>query len=288
MVETTRSGSEMATLVCIPIPEIPAKYSINMPGMGELVYLRDSLERMPRLSEIILKLLNAIQPALSPIYTVLKILDALQAVFNCLLAVKDAITTLNPGSIIRCFQKLYAAFAALLPLFPPLTYVRMVVDIVVLIRYLLDDVIYTFGLIDAEITSVKAVLSSAIENNDTVLFEIGQCRANDIQQATAGIKQILEVIGKTIGLLFTIMDLMAAVIPGPAGEKIEEAKETLAEITGQLDTTQSVGDFPPLGALLDALTKLRNLLLFVEQVGKAIVGLPFSFPQLQELVLQNP
>jgi len=36
----------MATVVCIRIPKLPSKFAVTMPGMGQLTYMRDTLEKI--------------------------------------------------------------------------------------------------------------------------------------------------------------------------------------------------------------------------------------------------
>lgn len=277
----------MATVVCIQPPPIPPANSLTLPGMGELTYIRDSLTDLPRPSTYILRMLNAASPAMAPFYTILRVLDVIQAIINCQKAIKDAVTQLNPGPIFQCLEKLFQAFAALLPLFPPLAYVRAIVDIIVLLRLLLDDLIGVFGLIDQKITEVKNIIQRGQDTGDAHLVQIGNCAMEDLNAQTAGIMQIFEVIAKLLNVFLSLLDLMSAVLPEPAKKKIEEIKGMVTDFQEQIGDAD-LGDVPPLAMMLSFLTELRNILIYIETVGRAICGLPGSFSQLQQLVLENP
>jgi hypothetical protein len=277
----------VATVACIQPPPIPPTNSVNLPGMGELTFIRDSLTDLPRPSTLILRALNSVSPATAPFYTILRVLDVIQAIINCQKAIKDAVTQLNPGPIFGCFEKLFKAFAALLPLFPPISYVRMVVDIIVLLRLLLDDIISVFGLLDQKVTQAKAIIQRGYDTGDANLVQIGNCSMEDLNAQTAGIMQIFEVIGKLLSVFISLLELMAEVLPEPAKKKIEDTKKMVTDFQDQVGDLDP-GAVPPLGQLVALLTELRNILVYIEAVGRAICGLPGSFSQLQQLVLENP
>lgn len=274
----------MAAVICVKLPDIPDKYKLMMPGMGELVYLRDSIESMPRPSSMLLKFLNSLGPALAPINSVIKLLDMIQAIVTCISAVPKCFMTLSPGPLIKCFEKLFKALAALMALVPPMPYIRMIVDIVTLLRYLVSDLLNVFSIIDKEISKIKQILKTAQETEDTVLLDIAECAQHNLNQEISGIMQIIQVIGKITNIIFTIMETIASLIPG-ADEKVAEWKEAMGGAADNLPSSAS--GFIPLGPLVKALTVICNILVVIEQFGKAITGQSFQMPTIPDITVSN-
>lgn len=277
----------MATLVCVQMPDIPDKLEVTMPGIGVLQLINDKIDGVPRPSQYVLKAMNSLSPALGPVYTFIRILDVVIAITNCQKAIPNAIMTLNPSKIFECIEKLIQAFANLIPLIPPLTYVRMVLDIVVALRVLVDDLLSTLVEIDKEISRISNMLANAVDNDDTVALQIGECAKKNLNQNVAGLMQIIEVIVKILTVLMNLMDTFSSLLPAPAQEKIDGLKKQILGI----DVNVSASDFPPVSGLKDGLFIIRNVLQAIEQVGKAILGLQFSLtepPFPTDFEFENP
>jgi hypothetical protein len=257
------------------MPDLPNKMEVTMPGIGVLQMINDKVDGVPRPSEYILKAMNALSPALGPVYMIIRVLDVLIAITNCQKAIPNAIMTLNPTKIFECIEKLVQAFANLIPLFPPLTYVRMVVDIVSAMRVLVDDLLSTLVEIDKEVSRVANMLANAVDNDDTVALQIGECAKENLNKNIAGLMEVLQVITKTITVLFNIIDTFSSLLPPPAQNEIDKIKK---QITG-IDVNVSATDFPPLKGIKDVLFIIRNVLQVIEQFGKAVLGLQFSLTE---------
>lgn len=277
----------MATVVCVTPPTVPPNLTVTLPGLGELTFIRDQLDKAPRPSELVLRALNNLAPALAPVYSMLRVLDVLIALYACTQAIKKAVTQLNPGPIISCFEKLIKAIANLIPLIPPITYIKMVVDIVVVMRVLVDDLLSIVTILDARITTIQNMLDQGMEDDDNSLVELGNCAKADLNDEAATLMQVMELITKFMQVVMIVMDLMAEVLPGPLADKVKEVKEDLLGSQDALDDV-SVTDFPPLGQLQQILVIIRNILIFVEQAGKAVLGQSFEMPELVIDELANP
>jgi len=262
----------MATLVCVQLPAIPPNLTLSFPGVGELNFLKEQLTGIPRMSDSVLKMLNNISPALSPIYTIIKILDVLIALFNCINAIPKSLP-FNPEPIIDCIKKLVKAVAGIASLMPPIVYVRMIGDLAAAVGMILKDFFDIIAMIDLQITYTKSVIAQAIANDDPVLLSIGECSKEDIAPSAAGMMQILEVLGKLLNLFMIILDIMASVLPGPIGDQITKVKQ---DITGASETVASssvsAGDFPKLEPMLYSITLMYSITMFVENLCKGLVG----------------
>ncbi|WP_394840667.1 hypothetical protein LZC95_26585 [Pendulispora brunnea] len=96
--------------ICIEIPELPDALSITLPG-GVTMQQVD--------------LMQAIQPALTPLAPLFDIVDAVVAVFNCVKAVPDALgPPLDPTVLAACIPELAGKVGKLLKLIRSFTDVR--------------------------------------------------------------------------------------------------------------------------------------------------------------------
>ena len=277
----------MATLVCINIGNLPDKLEITMPGMGVLQMINDKIDGIPRPSEYVLKGLNSLMPAMAPIYTIIKVLDVIVALTNCIKAIPMAIITLNPSKIFECVEKLIEAFAALIPMIPPLAYVRMIVDIVIAIRVLVDDLLNVLVEIDKEISRIKNLIANAVDNDDTVSVAIGECAKENLNKNVAGLIEMFTVVGKIMAIVFNILDTIAVLLPPGTQKELNATKESILG----LDVNISASDYPPVGPIKDGLFGLRTVLQTIEQVGKAVLGLRFSLaapPFPTDFEFENP
>jgi len=278
----------MAVVLCIPAPNLSATLRVTLPGMGELTFLQQAIDAIPRPSSYVIQALNAMSPALAPVYMLIRVLDVIIAIQNCITALPKAIAMLNPAPIVSCIKKLVSVIAHLLPLLPPLAYVRLVVDIVAAIRMLVEDMISVIGLIDQQVSRIKAAINEAYQLDDSLLLQIGECAKEDLKQNTAGLMQVLEAISKLMTALLGMLQIMAAVLPGPAGNKINKMVEDVAGFQSDIDSLADPSDFPPLGGMLAALTTFRDILVGIETLGKAILGLPMTLNPLAIPQLANP
>lgn len=270
----------MATVICIKAPPIPPGIKATFPGVGEISFLRDSLTSLQRPSDYLLRALNSLNPALSPIYTLLRLLDMVISIFNCVKAVKDCITSLSPGPLIKCFEKLFKAFAALIQLFPPVVYVRMVLDIISIFRTLIDDIIEVITVIDMELASVNGVIAKAIAEDDPLLLEIGNCAKEDLFVQTKGVYAIIEVFGKCLQLILITLELLTPFVPG--------LDKKLVKMQEALDAIGSVTASEALKPIVDMLLMIRNVLVIVETPLKIFLGVSIGTVSLTTPALRNP
>jgi len=275
----------MATVICLKLPPPPEFLKLTLPGLGEMQYLCDSVEKLPRPSTMLLRFLNSSTPVLSPIMGVIKLLDMIQAIIACITAIPKSIMTMSPGPLLKCFEKLFKALSALIQLMPPFPYIKLILDMVKLIRLLVEDLLSIVRIIDDETSRIKNALLEAQHNNDTELLSIAECARDNLQQQMTAFMQVLTLLGKLLGLIFTLLDLIAALVPG-ASEKIDEWKSSFDDATGSFGGSAITG-FVQLAPVVTALRTMRTILCTIEQFGSMILGLPYSAQALVEFVVRN-
>ena len=121
----------------------------------------------------------------------------------------------------------------------------------------------------------------------TISTRLKTRNSTTLRRAALGLMQVMELVTKFLQVVMIVMDLMAEVLPGPLADKVKEVKEDLLGTQDSLDGV-SVTDFPPLGQLQQILVIIRNILIFIEQAGKAVLGQSFEMPELVIAELTNP
>jgi len=265
-------------VACVRLPTNPDDVGVEIVGMGELKALRASLAEVPRVSTMVSRLFNSAMPATAPFWTILKILAVIQALAKCATAVKSAVEQLSADPIIECLEKLIKALADVLKLFPPLVYVKMIVDIIILLRLIVDDMVDTLDAINTEIIAIQQALNSSEE----LLVELGECSKENMKQESANIILLCKIIGTVVQQILEMMDFIKDYLPGsedaedtPKG-KFAAAKKKLEEAMDAISNFDASSDFPPLAVLLSILQLLRDILVYIEAAGKAVLGLDLS------------
>jgi hypothetical protein len=210
-----------------------------------------------------------------------------QAVFKCIKAAKDAVSQLSPSPIINCVGNLAKAIAQLLPYVPPLSYVRLVVEILSAIRAILEDLILVIVQIDTQISLIKETLQQGMNTNDSVMIEIGECAKQNVEKYVRGLMETLYVIGSVLGLFVVFLEVMADLLPGDVGRKLEDLSDSIGSAIGSLDST-SVGDYGPLGAIASTVVVLRDAIAAMEEQLCRVVGLEFVPLEIINWNLRNP
>jgi len=258
--------------------------------MGSLKAFASSLNEVPRVSTHAFRLLNAALPAAAPFWTILKILAVILALEKCARAVKDAVEELSPMPVINCLEKLTAALADLAALFPPIAYVKLLVDIMVALRSMIDDIISLLDAIDAQITLIKA----ALLDPDPYTVEIGNCAQANLKQESANILIIAGLIAGIVQSFINQMMIIESFLPGNKNDPDTPAGK-LYSVTQKITTAQdAIGDFdastdwPDLRNLLLLLQVCREAILYVESAGKAILGMQFTAPDIDWPTFNNP
>jgi uncharacterized protein Yka (UPF0111/DUF47 family) len=277
----------MATVICLTLPAIPKNLKIAFPGVGELVMFREAIDKLPRPSTYVLKAFNSLTVSLAPIRAFLRIVAIITEIVDCVSAIKDAITQLSPGPIIECIQNLLKRLAELAELLPPISYLRLMSDILGAIIALIDDLLSVVGLIDAQVSRVKAAIARGAENNDAVLISIGNCAKQELKTSAEGLLELFEALGAVLDAMAAILGLLAAILPSPFSDKVKAMQEQIKSATSAASSI-SVGDFPPLGQLVDLLVQIRDIASFAKGFVDAALGRTFALLAVVIPTLENP
>jgi hypothetical protein len=256
--------------VCIPIPGVK-NLKITLPGMGALEFFRDSLASVPRFSTMAMQALNSTLPAIAPFYVILKIIAVIQAIQKCIMASIEAVTQLNPDPLFQCVKKLLEAIAELAKLFPPITYAAMIIDIVMLFRYMVRDCLTLLQLMDQHVSEFQDAIATGMQNNDQLAVSIGECAKKDLEEEIQPMLMVLTIISVTISAFITLLDIMAAVMPG-AAPAIKDLKDKHKEMTETIDNFDLTGDGSPFKTMSEMLIVADTVLEFIVTICQAVAG----------------
>lgn len=225
-------------LKCPTIPIAVGCPSITLPGGAELSCVFPSVIP-PSPAEAIRALLGQLNAALAPLEPLFDILDAILAIYEMI----KSLSTLNPAKIKEGLEDLAKALAQLAVLFPPISLVATVADMIeVVARFLLGLTIeiqaqidYTNRIIQAETmlsrTGAQA-LQGAIDCAKGLQLQY-VVSLNEGMRPIATIFGIINAFLEIIGLgEFSIPTIGATDVPGLADflEVIQEVAEVMLEI----------------------------------------------------------
>lgn len=273
----------MAYAFCINLPPIPADVLLNLPGLGELRFFRDELIGMPRLSSSILKILNGVSPVLSPIYSLIRVLDAIIAIIDCIKAIPKSLP-FNPYPLYECFKKLIETFAALISILPPFSYIRLIADIISVFSWLVSDIASALISLEREWQRIRQTLAKAAMDNDVNLLNIGNCAKNNLNQSAAGIWQVIEALAKLFRVLISILEVIASLVPGPLSQEIQTWIAQIDVARAAIASEGGLNEIPSYEQAIVALGNVSTILNWVATFLYNILGLHFEppvFPQMQ-------
>jgi len=245
-------GRISCTLLVAPNP--PPE--VQVPFLGALKKARESLYGLPDPSALLMKFMDNLNLAMAPLRQFLKLVQTIMAIKDCVTAIPEAILTLSPAPIIKCLKNLMKYIAKLIAMIPPMSYVRLLVDICSVIIQLVDELIYTVQVLDARIQQYFADLATATALGDTKLIEFTNCGASELQIIAINMSDILKLIKPVISLILDpLVDLMPSGDLKNAVKALENVDSALGPIAA---TVQSAG--ASVAALQVALRPLVMLL----------------------------
>ena len=219
----------MALPICLEIPEIPDPLSITLPGGVTMQQIN---------------LMQAIQPALTPLMPLFDIIDTVVAVFNCVKAIPDSLgPPPDPTALAACIPELAEKVAKLLRLIPQLSLPYTIIGIIDLVidtlRQARDQLLH----LQQQMQQILGAIDRATELEDAGLMAITSCAQANVAQEAANVGKSLASLGKLIGIL----NIFLGIVGGP------EVPD-LSNLAGRpLDDV-----IPPIDAIIEALQTVRS------------------------------
>lgn len=222
----------MALPICLEIPEIPDPLAITLPGGVTIQQIN---------------LMEAIQPALTPLMPIFDIIDTVVAVFNCVKAIPDSLgPPPDPTALAACIPELAEKVAKLLRLIPQLSLPYTIIGIIDLVIDTLRQARSQLLHLQQQMVQILGAIDRATELEDAGLMAITSCAQANVAQEAANVGKSLAALGKLIGLLNLFLGMVGGPevpdLKGLAGRPLDEA---IAPIDAIVETLQAVRSAVP-------------------------------------------
>jgi len=219
----------VALPICLEIGPIPDPFAITLPGGVTIEQIN---------------LLDAIQPALTPLMPLFDIVDTIVAVFNCVKAIPDSLgPPPDPTVLAACIPELGEKVAKLLRLIPQLSLPYTIVGLIDLVIDTLRQARSQLMHLQQQMQQILGAIDRATELEDAGLMAITSCAQANVAQEAANVGKSLASLGKLIGIL----NIFLGIVGGP------EVPD-LSNLAGRpLDDV-----IPPIDAIIEALQTVRS------------------------------
>lgn len=219
----------MALPICLEIPEIPDPFALTLPGGVTMEQIN---------------LLEAIQPALTPLMPLFDIIDTIVAVFNCVKAIPDSLgPPPDPTVLAACIPELAEKVSKLLKLIPQLSLPYTIIGIIDLIIGTLRQARTQLLHLQQQMVQILGAIDRATNLEDAGLMAITSCAQANVAQESANVGKALASLGKLIGVLNIFLGMVGA----------PEVPD-LSDLAGRpLDDV-----IPPIDAIIKALQTVRS------------------------------
>lgn len=241
------------SLICRPLPAWVSQDDICFPGGFCLSHVLTTIQSVPSFSEMALQHLSQLGPAMSFMAPFFNVLDAALAIYRCVKAVPDAITSLDPTELLQCVPDLVEKINQLLNMIPYLSLPRMIKRIIRAMANLLRGIANDLDVIRDRLDEMLEAIDDAADLSDVTLSGFLACAQNTVEDGLLTTAEALKGIGRIILLVNILMGLFG----GPE-----------IPCFGTL-----LDDVDVLDPVIDALRELANLL---DKIADSIID-----PQLK-------
>jgi hypothetical protein len=195
------------TDLCLTLPTVPTLDKICLPGGVCLDYIWDAIGKIPGAADVSLDFFSQIGPAMTPLLPFFNILDVVVQLFNCLQAIPDAITKLDPSELLQCIPALAELVDQLLKLIPQLSLPKMIKAILTNMALLLESVAADVRYLESQLQRCADMIDRASDLNDHVLNGFIVCAQADIRGTLSATAQALRGIGSIVLILNILLGL---------------------------------------------------------------------------------
>ena len=223
----------MGLPICLEIDELPDPPVLDLPGGVAIQQFN---------------LMQAIQPALTPLVPIFDIVDTVVAVFNCIKAIPDTLgPPPDPTAIAVCIPELAQKVAKLVRLIPQVTLpytirgiLRLVIDTLRQARSQLEH-------LQQQMAQILGAVDRATKLGDAGLMAITSCAQANVAQEAANVGKSLASLGKLIGLVNLFLGMVGAeTVPNLSHLAGRPVDEVIAPIDELITTMQHAHDAIPL------------------------------------------
>jgi hypothetical protein len=194
--------------LCFDMPDIPTIDDICFPGGFCLSYVWDAINKIPTAADMSMDFFSQIGPALSPLVPLFDVIDTALAIFRCVKAIPDAITSLDPSELLNCLPALAKLVDQLLKLLPQLSIPKMIKTALKNLAALLEGIAAELLYLQSQLQRIADQIDRAAELNDVKMNGFLVCAQNDLQDTVLSTSEALKGIGRIILLINIFVGLI--------------------------------------------------------------------------------
>ena len=219
--------------ICLQIDELPDPPVLDLPGGVSIQQFN---------------LMQAIQPALTPLVPIFDIVDTVVAVFNCIKAIPDTLgPPPDPTAIAVCIPELAQKVAKLVRLIPQVTLPYTLRGILRLIIDTLRQARSQIMHLQQQMQQILGAVDRATNLGDAGLMAITSCAQANVAQEAANVGKSLASLGKLIGLANLFLGMIGAEeIPDLSNLAGRPLDEVIPPIDAIITKLQAAHDAIPL------------------------------------------
>jgi len=219
--------------ICLEIDELPDPPVLDLPGGVSIQQFN---------------LMQAIQPALTPLVPIFDIVDTVVAVFNCIKAIPDTLgPPPDPTAIAVCIPELAQKVAKLVRLIPQVTLPYTLRGILRLIIDTLRQARSQIMHLQQQMQQILGAVDRATKLGDAGLMAITSCAQANVAQEAANVGKSLASLGKLIGLANLFLGMIGAEgIPDLSNLAGRPLDEVIPPIDAIITKLQAAHDAIPL------------------------------------------
>ncbi len=222
--------------LCFELPNIPDIDDICLPGGACLSYVWDGIGKIPTAADMSLDFYSQIGPALTPLIPMFNMLDTVLAIFKCIQAIPDAITSLNPSELVKCVPELAKLIDKLLGLIPQMSIPKMIKAALGNMSKLLRSIAIEIGYVSEELERIAKKIDRAADLNDIKMNGFLVCAQQDAHDTIRATGAALAGVGRMVLLLNIFIGLVGAEEIPCFGSIIEDNMDSLDVLVDLLNT----------------------------------------------------
>jgi len=190
--------------LCFDLPEIPELEDMCFPGGFCLSYIWDAIDQIPHMADVSLDFFSQIGPAMAPLQPFFSLLDTVLAIFRCVQAIPDVITSLDPSELLNCIPALAELVDKILKLIPQLSIPKLVIAAIKNLAHLLRAIAADLLYLESQLQRIADMIDRAADLNDVKMNGFLVCAQDTIQGSVMSTAEALKGIGRIV-LLINIM-----------------------------------------------------------------------------------
>jgi len=226
---------------CSPLLEVEGA-CLRFPGGAKICFNFAQLPSDP--GEVARQIVAASNTALAPLQPIFTLLDALLAIGECVKGVPEAITQLDPSTLILCIPDLLEKLAALASLAPQISLIPFLADLVeLLVKHLTG---MRSDIARLATTNAEILAAEALQEGRPGLQVAVSCARDSYNAEVAMLNAANGPLNELLQLVLGLLSVIGVQFNGTAA--LDTFSENIAEALAPID------------ALIDTLTVIRNLI----------------------------